>query len=66
MERSITRLSMLATKCLAIETSLLKSRPWSMRNAACSTISFPWYSSIEESAISHWMPCFSARIEPCE
>ena len=76
IERSMTRFSMLATKCLAIDTSPLKSTrssagtssPWrwaaSILDAACSTISLDWYSSIVESAISHWMPCFSASNEP--
>ena len=43
----------------------MKSAPVSIRYAACSTISFAWYSSIAESAIIHWMPCFSASSEPC-
>ncbi len=67
------RLSALATKCLAIDTSDLKligSSPgsvfWaaSILDAACNTISFDWYSSMVESAIIHWMPCFSASSEP--
>ena len=55
---------MLATKCLAIDTSALKSSLRSILYAACRTISFDWYSSIAESAINHWMPCFSASSEP--
>jgi len=58
------RLRLLATKCLAIETSLLKSWPASIFEAACRTISLLWYSSIVESAIIHCTPCFSARSEP--
>ena len=65
----MTRPSMLATKCFAIDTSALKSSPvpaWarSILYAAWSTISFAWYSSMVLSAIIHWMPCFSASSEP--
>src|SRR6266545_693478 len=28
-------------------------------------MSLAWYSSMVESAIIHWMPCFSASSEPC-
>ena len=62
----MTRFSMLATKCLAIETSDLNSSPRSILWAACSTISLAWYSSMAESAIIHWIPCFSASSEPWE
>ena len=60
------RFSALATKCLVIDTSDLKSSLRSILYAACSTISFAWYSSIVDSAIIHWMPCFSARSDPWE
>ena len=59
------RFSAFATKCFAIDTSLVKFSPRSILYAACSTISLHWYSSIVESAIIHWMPCFSASSEPC-
>lgn len=57
---------LLATKCFAIDTTAVKSMPCSIWYAACSTINLHWYNSIEESAINHWMPCFSASREPCE
>ena len=55
---------LLATKCLAIETTAVNSMPCSIWYAAWSTINLHWYSSTAESAISHWMPCFSASTEP--
>ncbi len=55
---------LLATKCLAIDTSEMKSILFSILYAACSTISLHWYISIAESAIIHWMPCFSASSDP--
>ena len=42
IERSMTRPSMFATKCFAIDTSDLKSRPPSIRYAAWSTINLAW------------------------
>ncbi|GIU87174.1 MAG: hypothetical protein KatS3mg009_1689 [Acidimicrobiia bacterium] len=49
------RLSEFATKCFAIDTSLLKSSLRSILYAACSTMSLHWYSSIADSAIIHWI-----------
>ena len=46
---------LLATKCLAIDTSAVNSIPCSIWYAACSTISLHWYSSTAESAMSHWI-----------
>ena len=55
---------LLATKCFAIETTAVKSMPCSIWYAAWRTISLHWYSSIAESAINHWIPCFSASVDP--
>ena len=60
------RHKLLATKCFAIDTTAVNSIPCSSWYAACSTINLHWYSSTAESAMSHWMPCFSASSEPCE
>src|SRR5215475_4571041 len=65
MARSTTFQSMFATWCLAKLTSCRNGWSCSILYAACSTISLAAYSSIAESAIIHWIACFSASGAPC-
>src|SRR3990172_3237707 len=63
--RSTVRHSVFATWYFAIATSCLNGIPFSMRYAACITISFAAYISSTDSEIIHWIACLSASNEPC-